>query len=1047
LVIDRFFRLAVDDWRDLATGRSVRLQRLRCVDPTRRAELEARADQAFITGAAMGRRLVDCGLDGARDWVEACDASARPARLGTTAPRVGVAAGVRAELLDRVHEVIADSEDDVLRMMTVPACPGFPVVGALLPLARFVRQRGVLPLWSGWVDGSVRHDDRVGGWLLSLLRHRRVLVLVDASWGSSFECARRRERCARWVAGAHLLAGVRAIICLLGVADVPPSAAGNIRLLSASSWSACPPTPLYVREGVETFVARPSTAAGRFQLDATAAEHTAKAEGLARRGRHAEACRMLARVAGERRRRLDLGGSGTVLLAQGQTWRLRGRVAQAERCFRDAREHFDQASSTQGVLASVLHLAALVQEDDRLGECGQLLQLAAGMAGQLRDADAAEVAAWARIHWAYWDGRPQDAVAGIEALDRRTRPEVVTGVAEVASWVTPLLPRPLPVLLERLVRRRVGLAVSSGLAGVRPIGPENPSAPDQASLLDRLAWYESEVLGLASVGSWLVAEEALDRGLAETREAHAPLMGLSLRLTFAEAIEVCGGRGQAASDRGLCRWARVPLPRLFRRRLDTLTCNRPSVSPPAHVRGWAPAGGLTTTGVIALIDAVNDASDERSGIERVCAEARARLGAAAVTLFVRQGDAAIPLINTGHRACDLDEARRVMEGVSGASPGESAITRMYCPIRLAGETIGVVGARWTTNNGADGHAQRAYLDALAAVCGPSVRALREPMGPVEAEGPTSAILGTSRQMADLRALVSRAAAAPFPVLIQGESGTGKELTARAIHLSSRRRTARLCAVNCAALTEELLEAELFGHTRGAFTGAVSERPGLFETADGGTLFLDEIGELSPRGQAKLLRALQEHEVRRVGESVPRKVDVRVVAASNRPLVEACQRGQFRQDLLYRLDVIRIDVPPLRERPEDIPILISVFWKVATEQAGCRAILSPDAVAALSARPWPGNVRELQNSLATLAVRGPQRGRVGPGEVAAVLPGRERRWVSVSNLDTARREFETRFVREALVRAGGRRTRAAADLGVTRQGLAKLISRLRLDAGC
>ena len=167
------------------------------------------------------------------------------------------------------------------------------------------------------------------------------------------------------------------------------------------------------------------------------------------------------------------------------------------------------------------------------------------------------------------------------------------------------------------------------------------------------------------------------------------------------------------------------------------------------------------------------------------------------------------------------------------------------------------------------------------------------------------LVGVSRAMEDVRRAIVRAAAAPFSVLIEGESGVGKELVARAIHQLGPRRERRFCDVNCAAIPEDLLESELFGHARGAFTGAVADRPGLFEDADGGTLFLDEVADLSPRGQAKLLRVLQQHEVRRVGETFSRTVDVRLVAAANRDMRTEAAAGRFRQDLLYRLDVIRI----------------------------------------------------------------------------------------------------------------------------------------------
>jgi DNA-binding NtrC family response regulator len=297
-------------------------------------------------------------------------------------------------------------------------------------------------------------------------------------------------------------------------------------------------------------------------------------------------------------------------------------------------------------------------------------------------------------------------------------------------------------------------------------------------------------------------------------------------------------------------------------------------------------------------------------------------------------------------------------------------------------------------------------------------------------------------MVELRSAVERAAAAPFSVLVEGESGAGKELVARAVHRSGPRRDRSFCTVNCAALPDDLIEAELFGHVRGAFTGAIADRAGVFEEAHGGTLFLDEIGELSARAQAKVLRVVQEGELRRVGENVSRRVDVRIVAATNRDLRQEASTGRFRTDLLYRLDVIRISVPPLRERRDDIALLVDHFWSEAAGRVGSRATLSPATVAALARHDWPGNVRELQNVLAALAVRCPKRGVVPPSALPPALVGPA---VAEScQLDEARRTFEERFVRAALVRTGGHRGRAAAELGVTRQGLTKLMARLGIS---
>ena len=227
--------------------------------------------------------------------------------------------------------------------------------------------------------------------------------------------------------------------------------------------------------------------------------------------------------------------------------------------------------------------------------------------------------------------------------------------------------------------------------------------------------------------------------------------------------------------------------------------------------------------------------------------------------------------------------------------------------------------------------------------------------------------------------------------------------------------------------------------RGAFAWAVTDKAGYFEAADGGTLFLDEVPDLSPRGQAKLLRVVQQQEVRRVGETFGRKVDVRLVTAANRDMRREVAEARFRADLLYRLDVIRIRIPPLRERPEDIAILAQHFWRSSTARVESAATLTHAVLAELTRYPWPGNVRELQNALAALAVAAPARGSVRPSLLPAAITGATS--VTSRRLADARAQFERRCVEVALARASGSRTVAAAELGLSRQGLLKSMARL------
>ncbi len=306
------------------------------------------------------------------------------------------------------------------------------------------------------------------------------------------------------------------------------------------------------------------------------------------------------------------------------------------------------------------------------------------------------------------------------------------------------------------------------------------------------------------------------------------------------------------------------------------------------------------------------------------------------------------------------------------------------------------------------------------------------------------IVGRSPQMLQVYKTIGRVSQSRSTILITGESGTGKELVARAIHFNSGRSSGPFVPVDCSSLAETLLESELFGHVRGAFTGAVAAKKGLFEEADGGTCFLDEIGDIGPAVQAKLLRVLQEHEIKKVGGTETTKIDVRIVAATNQDLEELVAEKKFREDLFYRLNVVSLHLPSLRERSEDIPLLADHFLrKYAAENNKPICRISPEAMEVLLHYSWPGNVRELENVLeragtlcrSNIILPGdlPRRLQVEPSPAAPVnLPSR----IPLS-------ELEKLYIQKVLEETGGNKKRAADILGIDRRTLYRMATRLGL----
>ncbi|AUX26743.1 ATPase AAA [Sorangium cellulosum] len=390
---------------------------------------------------------------------------------------------------------------------------------------------------------------------------------------------------------------------------------------------------------------------------------------------------------------------------------------------------------------------------------------------------------------------------------------------------------------------------------------------------------------------------------------------------------------------------------------------------------------------------------------------------------------------------------------------DPTVSRRHLVVRIEGERIRVIDDGSRNGTLVDGVAVRdAYArpDAAIVVGGTTLRlrmlsdVIELPLSHRERFG---GMLGPSVAMRRLFAVLERVVLTDATVLVEGETGTGKELVAEAVHEESPRHGGPFVVFDCSAVSATLIESELFGHVKGAFTSAVSERPGAFEAADGGTLFLDEIGELPLDLQPKLLRVLERREVRRVGSNVARRVDVRVVAATNRNLAREVERGRFREDLYYRLAVIQVTVPPLRERQGDIPLLVRHFERELGSRAGSPPALSEEAVAALAARSWPGNVRELRNAVAralSLGTAGSAGGPPAPGAArdgdAPGAPAVDLGEPLLAGRERVAEAYERAYLDAALKQTGGNVSRAAELARVNRKFIQRAMKRYGLRGG-
>ena len=764
---------------------------------------------------------------------------------------------------------------------------------------------------------------------------------------------------------------------------------------------------------------------------------------LLKKGRHEPGLRQLRQAIGGLSRREDWTYATHALLALASALLARGEARNALAALDEARACGERMHS-EGTLIDVAVLSGHAWIDlARPDAAESVIGTAVAVARRIGDVSRGLSASLALGRCLFWKGQYADARA----------------VLALPSGNTPGPQLAVP-MMAAAARAAVGSGDISGALSLTREATEQASRLGDPELLAR-AYCAAAFVHLAIGDLDAVAADA-GASVAAARAARDPMRAVRARLLRAEGDR---RRGRVSSSASFLRRVRgmasAHLPPIIRARADLVQALAEAPASQADTAArHASRSGLvalslyvpktngehdphlvtdsSTEGLVGILHLCQTAEDEGRVLADVCARLRKELHAASAAVFVGEGAGVSLVAADGARLDAAIAARAVTAGITVAPYLLDDRLESAAPVRYGGAVIGAVAARWPLGTPYDLSRAAAVLTMAATAAAPVVSAAIErrlrPGTPALAD-----LLGLTTVMSELRRAIERAAPAPFAILVEGESGSGKELVAKAIHRSGQRRDRPFCTLNCAALPDDLIEAELFGHARGAFTGAVNERPGVFEEAHGGTLFLDEVGELSPRAQAKLLRVIQEGELRRIGENLSRRVDVRIISATNRDLRHEVEAGRFRLDLLYRLDVIRLVVPPLRDRREDIAILADHFWREATSRIGSRAVLGAATAAALARYDWPGNARELQNVLAALAVRTPRRGVVPPGALPPQFGEPSR--AEACRLNEARRTFEERFVRAALVRTGGHRGQAAAELGVTRQGLTKLMTRL------
>ncbi len=872
---------------------------------------------------------------------------------------------------------------------------------AELPDPRVIRQRGFVPC-----DLAVLHDTSRSNDVSAALAGRSVVVLDSRDVPSSAALGLLRLR----------QLAVREF-CVL--ARRTPSR--GIRVMNAAEGRAVygPRTPL---------------------VDPRMAHAIVDVERLLTRGRHAAAERALRGAVAAFERRGDFRRAGDAALRLGRLLLGRGRASDAKSVFADAHDRCQRAHTAEAAIEAMVYLGLAETDLAQLQDAEQTCRAAYSAASALGNREIVLFPAVALARALLWQKRHADARAVLEAV------EPAGDVEQCARYWC--------------MAARLRIAVDAISDAWRLVGRARPAASALSPKIESIV-RQCEAAVQGGLGDVDALRIHVTSGLAAARAAHLPLQAVKLRVTYVEGLIKAERMASArAAARHLSHGRRGAVPPLLKSRIDGALGalqNTPSVHESAarfhvttsrQIAPLPPPGSLGSDigdleGLRQLLASSHQFEDEREALTRTAGAIRRHTHAAGVGVFGWHASTARLLASSGatgdtmaRRSIDIGQPirpARVAGWIEGA-----------VPIQYLGRIIGSVAIRWAIDGPESVERALAFGSAAATVCAPLVHVLLERQAVPAVPDAMFDLVGVSPAIEEVRRAIARAARAPFTVLLEGESGSGKELVARAIHRAGCRRDRRFCAFNCAAMPEDLVDAELFGHVKGAFTGAAGERLGLFESADGGTVFLDEVGELSARAQAKILRVLQEGEVRRIGENFTRPFDARLVAATNRELRAEADAGRFRQDLLYRLDVIRINVPPLRERVEDIPLLAAGFWRQSAERIGSKAVLGQNAVGALARYDWPGNVRELQNVLTALVVAVPPRGVVGASELPAAI-ARAVQLTPHESLESARLKFEERFVRAALARAAGHRGKAAAALGLSRQGLAKLMQRLHLDA--